>query len=115
VPSVVEAALIPRLIGGGARELMMLGEVIEADTALRWGFVERVFPPTALGAEVEKIVAALLAAGPQPVRQQKALIQAWESLPTDAAIATGIDAFARAYETDEPKRMLSAFSKRKRS
>jgi enoyl-CoA hydratase len=116
LPSVVEAALIPRLIGfGRARELMMLGEIIEADTALRWGLVERVVPPKALGAEVEKIVAALLAAGPQAVRQQKALIQAWESLPTDAAIATGIDAFARAYETDKLKRMLSAFSKRKRS
>jgi enoyl-CoA hydratase len=116
LPSVVEAALIPRLIGfGRARELMMRGNIIEADTALRWGLVERVVPPKALGAEVEKIVAALLAAGRQAVRQQKALIQAWESLPSDSAIAIGIDAFASAYETDEPKRMLSAFSKRKRS
>ena len=40
IPSVVEAALIPRLIGDGrARELLMLGEIIDADTALRWGLV----------------------------------------------------------------------------
>jgi len=115
LPSVVEAALIPRLIGfGRARELMMLGETIDADAALRWGLVERVVPPEALDAEVEKIVAALLTAGSQAVRQQKALMQAWESLPVDAAIAAGIDAFVRAYETDEPKRMLSAFVKRER-
>jgi enoyl-CoA hydratase len=115
LPSVVEAALIPRLIGfGRARELMMLGEIIDVDTALRWGLVERVVPPEALEAEVEKIVAALFTAGTQAVRQQKALMQAWESLPVDAAIAAGIDAFVRAYETDEPKRMLSAFVKRKR-
>jgi len=115
LPSVVEAALIPRLIGfGHARELMMLGEVIDADTALRWGLVERVVAPEALDAEVERVVAALLSAGPKAVRQQKALMREWEKLPADAAIAAGIDAFVRAYEADEPKRMMSAFVKRKR-
>jgi enoyl-CoA hydratase len=115
IPSVVEAALIPRLIGfGRARELLMLGEIIDADTALRWGLVERVVAPEALGREVETIVTALLAAGPRAVREQKALMREWERLPVDAAIAAGIDAFVRAYETDEPKRMLSAFAKRKR-
>jgi len=115
LPSVVEAALIPRLIGfGHARELMMLGEIIDADKALRWGLIERVVAPEALDAEIERVVAALFSAGPQAVRQQKALMQAWENLPTDAAIAAGIDVFVRAYETDEPKRMMSAFVKRKR-
>ncbi|HZQ14794.1 MAG TPA: enoyl-CoA hydratase [Pseudolabrys sp.] len=115
IPSVVEAALIPRLIGyGRARELLMLGEIVDAATALRWGLVERVVAPEALDAEVEKIIAALLAAGPQAVRLQKALMQRWENLPADQAIEAGIDAFARAFETDEPGRMLSAFVKRKR-
>jgi enoyl-CoA hydratase/carnithine racemase len=115
IPSVVEAALIPPLIGfGRARELLMLGEIIDAETALRWGLIERLVQPAALGREIESIIAALLAAGPQAVRRQKALMQQWERLPTDAAIAAGIDAFARAFETDEPKRMLSAFGKRKR-
>jgi enoyl-CoA hydratase/carnithine racemase len=115
IPSVVEAALIPQLIGyGRARELLMLGEIIDADTALRWGLIERAVAPDALDAEVEKIVAALFVAGAQAVRSQKALIQQWEKLPTDAAIQAGIDAFARAFETDEPERMLAAFVKRKR-
>ena len=111
IPSVVEAALIPHLIGyGRARELLMLGEIIDADTALRWGLVERVVAPDALDAEVENIVTSLLAAGAQAVRAQKALMQQWEKLPVDAAIAAGIDAFVRAFDTDEPKRMLSAFA-----
>lgn len=115
IPSVVEAALIPQLIGyGRARELLMLGEIMDAEIALRWGLVERVVEPAKLEAEVEKIIAALLTAGPQAVRSQKALMQQWEKLPTDKAIAAGIDAFARAFETDEPNRMLSAFVKRKR-
>ena len=41
-------------------------------------------------------------------------MQAWERLPSEEAIAAGIDAFTRAFESDEPKRMLSAFAKRKR-
>ena len=94
IPSVVEAALIPTLIGyGRARELLMLGEIIDADTALRWGLIERVVEPAALDAEVDKVVESLFSAGAQAVRAQKALMQQWEKLPTDAAIAAGIDAF----------------------
>ncbi len=115
LPSVVEAALIPPLIGfGRARELLMLGGIIDADTALRWGLVERVVPPEVLDTEVDAMLTALLAAGPQAVRLQKTLMQAWERLPPDAAIQAGIDAFVSAYETDEPARLLSEFVNRKR-
>ena len=115
IPSVVEAALIPQLVGyGRARELLMLGVIIDAETALRSGLIERMVAPDALDLEVGAIVAALFAAGAQAVRQQKALMQQWEKLPIDAAIKAGIDVFARAFETDEPKRMLSAFVNRKR-
>jgi enoyl-CoA hydratase/carnithine racemase len=115
IPSVVEAALIPRLIGvGRARELLMLGEIVDASTALNWGLVERVVAPDGLNAEVEKVLAALFAAGPQAVRIQKSLMREWENLPADQAIAAGIDAFSRAYETEEPRRMMSVFLNRTR-
>ncbi len=115
IPSVVEAALFPQLIGfGRARELLMLGEIIDAEAALRWGLIERVVAPDALDGEVEKIVSSLLTAGARAVRQQKALMQQWEKLPPAAAIEAGIEAYVRAYDTDEPQRMLSAFMNRKR-
>jgi enoyl-CoA hydratase/carnithine racemase len=115
LPSVVEAALLPRLIGfGHARELVLLGENIDAETALRWGLIERAVAPEALDGEVEKIISALLAAGPRALREQKALLRAWEKLPVDAAIAAGIEAFARTFESDEPRRLLSRFAERKR-
>lgn len=116
LPSVVEAALIPSLIGfGRARELLMLGEIIDADTALRWGLIERMVAPEVLDKEVEAMLTALLAAGPHAERLQKKLMQAWEKLPPDDAIQAGIDAFESAYDTDEPARMLSAFVKRRRN
>ena len=115
LPSVVEAALIPQLIGWGrARELLMTGETIDAQTALRWGLIERAVKPQELDGEVDTIVGALLAAGPQAVRSQKRLMQEWEKLPTDRAIAAGIEALVRAFDTDEPARLLGAFLKRKR-
>jgi len=41
LPSVVEAALLPRLIGAGrARDLVMTARVVDADEALRWGLLD---------------------------------------------------------------------------
>ncbi len=41
-------------------------------------------------------------------------MQQWEKLPTDAAIAAGIEAFAQSYATEEPRQMMNAFLKRRR-
>ena len=110
IPSVVEAALLPQLIGWGrTRALLLTGEVIDATTAERWGLVEDVVPAAALDAAVERRVAAILACGPQAVRAQKALITAWENLPLREAIARGIDSFAASWDSDEPARMMGAF------
>lgn len=115
IPSVVEAALIPRLIGWGrARELLLTGETVDAETALRWGLVERVVAADALDREIDKLIEALLSAGPLAVRRQKLLMREWERLPVDDAIAAGVEAFVRAFERDEPKRMLGAFAVRRR-
>jgi len=115
IPSVIEAALLPGLIGWGrTRELLLLGETIDAGTALRWGLVERVAPAGGLDAAVEACLAALLKAGARATRLQKLLIRRWEDLPLGQAIAAGIDSFADAYATDEPARLMRAFLDRPR-
>jgi 2-(1,2-epoxy-1,2-dihydrophenyl)acetyl-CoA isomerase len=56
--------LLPRLAGyGRAMELAMLGEKIDADTALRYGLVNRVYPEEQLKTETEAL-ARQLAQGP---------------------------------------------------
>ena len=115
IPSVIEAALLPALIGWGrTRELLLLGENIDAETALRWGLVERVVPAERLDEAVEACLAALLKGGQRAVRLQKKLIREWEDLPVSGAIAAGIDCFADAYATDEPSRLMRAFLDRPR-
>jgi enoyl-CoA hydratase len=110
IPSVVEAALLPQLIGWGrTRELLLTGETIDASTAERWGLVEQVVPPEALDAAVERRVGAILACGPRAISAQKSLIQSWENLPMCDAITRGIDSFAASWDSDEPARMMGGF------
>src|SRR5262249_20212112 len=115
IPSVIEAALLPRLIGWGrSRELLLTGRQINAHTALAWGLVERVVPAADLDSSVGEWVQAILEAGPRAVRLQKALIRDWEGLWLDQAIERGIDSFAEAYTTDEPRNLMRRFLERHR-
>ena len=116
IPSVIEAALLPRLIGWGrARWLLYTGEMIGADEAERWGLVERVARSSSLDAAIDACVTAILAAGPSAIRLQKRLIQEWEGLSLSDAIARGIDTFAEAYTSPEPGERMAAFLSTKTS
>ncbi|HEV2187606.1 MAG TPA: enoyl-CoA hydratase [Stellaceae bacterium] len=109
IPSVVEAALLPKLIGPSrARQLLLTGENIDAATALDWGLVDRVLPAAKLDAAVEALATPILAAGSHAIRIQKALILDWEEMHTHAAVERGIEAFVDAFATDEPRRMTNA-------
>jgi enoyl-CoA hydratase/carnithine racemase len=110
IPSVVEAALLPRIVGWGrAREILLLGKTFSAADAEAHRLVERVTFAEDLDNLVAGWVEDILACGPNALRQQKALIRQWENLPMEAAIAAGIDAFEAAFDTDEPRRMIAEF------
>ena len=119
IPSVIEAALLPTLVGWGrAREIMLLGETFTAAQALAWRLVEHVVPAAALDEAVESWIGKLLTSEPRAVRLQKRLIRRWEDLPLAAAVQAGIDAFAEAYRSEEPaiamREFLAAQQARKR-
>jgi enoyl-CoA hydratase/carnithine racemase len=110
VPSVIQAALLPPLIGPGrAAELLLLGTPVSAARALEWGLVNRVVAPEALAAAVDETLAALRACAPGAVRAQKALIVRWRETDLPSAVRAGIEAFAAAYATDEPREGAAAF------
>ncbi len=109
IPSVIEAALLPTLIGWGrARRMLLLGETVTSAEAAEWGLVEKIVPG-ALDEAVEAWVASILNAGPRAIRLQKKLIRRWEDLPLREAVLAGVDAFAAAWETDEPRRAMREF------
>ena len=110
IPSVIEAALLPSMIGWGrTRRLLYTAQTIDAAEAERWGLIERCVPTAELDGAIEAALDAILACGPRAIRLQKALIREWEDLPLSQAIARGITRFGEAFKTDEPKRMMGAF------
>src|ERR1700686_4072974 len=115
IPSVIHAALLPRLIGWGrARWLLMTAENIDAPTALAWGLVDAVAPQGGLDAAVERTVAALLECGPEALRSQKALLRQWEELPLKESVDLSIGVFGKCFLGQEPHRLMQAFVNRKR-
>ncbi len=108
VPSVVEAALLPQLIGWGrTRLLLYTGDNIDARTALEWGLVEKVVPAATLDLALADWVRSIVESGPKAIRLQKELIREWEALPVNDAIEAGIRSIYRAYQSDEPTRMVN--------
>ncbi len=115
IPSVIEAALLPTLVGWGrAREILLLGENFSAADAEKWGLVQKVVPLAELDASVERCISSLLQAGPRAIRLQKKLIRAWEDLPLREAIGAGVDSFVEAWKTDEPRERMGKFQSMRR-
>ena len=107
LPSVVEAALLPQLIGWGRTKLLLYtGDSIDAHTALAWGLVEKVVPGAELNPALEQWVDSIVASGEKAIRLQKELIREWEAMAVNDAVEAGIRCIYRAYQSDEPTRMV---------
>lgn len=91
IPSVVEAALLPRLMGSGrAAWLVLTGEAIDARRALEWGLIEEIGDGAAL-------LKHLLAGEPRALRMQKQLLHLWDEASLATSVAASIEHFSRAY------------------
>jgi enoyl-CoA hydratase/carnithine racemase len=115
LPSVVEAVMLPSLIGWGkTREILYMGTMIDAQEAHRIGFLEKLAPADEMDAAMQPWVEAILAADPAAIRAQKRLIETW----LDSGVATGIqasiDAFSLAFHSSAPNDRLQAFINRPR-
>src|SRR5207245_4763368 len=87
VPSVIQAALLPPMIGPGrAAEMLLTGANLGADDALAWGLVNRVVPRDGLDAAVDEVVSTILACAPTAVRLQKQLIVRWRESDLTSAV-----------------------------
>ncbi|MEX2479346.1 MAG: enoyl-CoA hydratase-related protein [Gammaproteobacteria bacterium] len=110
VPSVVEAALLPGLIGWGkARELMLRGHIIDARESHAIGLLQHLVESSSLDELAGQIAADIVAGAPGAIAAQKRLFLAWEELPVSAAIDRGVPAFVEACSGEEPRRAIDAF------
>jgi enoyl-CoA hydratase/carnithine racemase len=116
IPSVIEAALMTRLIGPGkTRQLVYTGESIPAEEAADYGLVDKVVPPDTLDEAVDAWARSIATAGPRAIRLQKALVRRWDDIPLDHGIQAGMRSFTQAFATDEPHQRMRQFLDRKRA
>jgi enoyl-CoA hydratase/carnithine racemase len=116
IPSVIEAALLPTLVGWGrARQIVLFGENFSAQEALSWGLIERMVSAGELDKAVDQWIDQTLACPPGAVRLQKQLIRQWEDMPVRPAIEAGIDSFTAAVRSGEPATAMRTFLERQRA
>ena len=116
IPSVIHACLLPSLIGRGAANWMLLGgESIDAEQALRWGLIQFMTTPDELDQLVEKTVASIASGAPHAVRSQKALLRCWEESTIGAGLDRSVTAFGAAFDTAEPRQYMAHFLTRKQA
>ncbi len=110
LPSVIEATLLPGLIGwGNTRELLYRGHLIDASEAQRIGFLQRVAPSAGLDAAMQPWLDDILRADPAAIRTQKRLIEGWLDTDIATSIQASIDAFAATFLSAAPNKRLRAF------
>ncbi len=79
---------LPRLIGNGrAKEMSLSGRKIDAQTALAWGLVNRVFPPDQLLPETLKLATEIIGNNQTSVMGMKGLIDKGTNMPLEEALA----------------------------
>jgi enoyl-CoA hydratase len=110
IPSVIEASLLPRLIGlGRAAELIYTGEMIDAEEAERIGLINKRVPRETLKEATRQWAEKVLQNGPTAMILQKKLVAQWMELNLSESITAGIRAFQECFLTQEPREGMKAF------
>jgi len=101
---------LPRLVGKGiALQLILTGEMIDAQEAYRIGLVNKVVPAAALLAESEKMMRGILAMGPLAVRLSMEAIDSGLEMTLDEGLLLEANHFGLLAATEDMKEGTTAF------
>jgi enoyl-CoA hydratase/carnithine racemase len=105
---------LPRFIPQAfANEMLFLGERIDADTALRWGIVSRVFPPDELLPAAQAMAAKIAGYAPIAVRGLKEIAAAQADLTMPQAMRLGATLRWAVGQTADAKEGPRAFAEKR--
>jgi methylglutaconyl-CoA hydratase len=113
IPAMVMAVLRRSVGEKRAFELLITGDPICAAEALKFGLINRTFPDEIFEASVETYVDALAAKSASAVGLTKRLLYHIDGMTMDAAIEAGAHANALARMTEDAKRGIEKFTKKK--
>ncbi len=101
---------MPRLIGlGQAMRMMLTGDMIGADEALRLGLVEQVHPHGDLREKTLELAGRIAKMSPLTLRVAKEAVRASERLPIEEGILYERDLFCLCFSTEDKKEGVEAF------
>ena len=106
---------LSRLVGKGkAKELILTGEMINAQEALRIGLVERVVPQERLMREVEALAAKLAEMGPIALKLAKDSIDTGFDMPLGEALKVESERFGEVCATEDKNEGTKAFLEKRK-
>ena len=104
--------LLRRLVGDGwAREIALLGTVVDADTALRIGLVTRVVPDAELAGAAAALAAQVAELDPAAVAATKRLLNA-DPAPWQHVLDAELEAVVAGFASPAVRERLAAFGAR---
>jgi len=106
---------LPRLVGlGRAKELILTGDLVEAEQAAAMGLVNRVVPREDLARSTKELATKLASRAPVAVRLAKAALNLSARVPLDAGLAYEILAQTVLFETRDKREGTSAFLEKRK-
>ncbi|MEK7868904.1 MAG: enoyl-CoA hydratase-related protein [Nitrospirota bacterium] len=101
---------LPRVVGASkAAELILTGESLQAEEALRIGLVSRVVPPHELTAQAEAIAALITARGKTAIEAALHAIRGGLDIPLSEGLAREAELFGRLCVTRDKQEAVQAF------
>ncbi|MBP8298723.1 MAG: enoyl-CoA hydratase/isomerase family protein [Planctomycetes bacterium] len=106
---------LPRLVGTGvALQMILTGDPVTADEALRIGLVNGVFEPADLLAECKKVANKIVSRGPQAVSLAKEAVRRGVPMTMQDGLALEADLFGIISSTAEMKEGMAAFLEKRK-
>lgn len=115
VPGYGGTQRLPRLVGtGNALHLILQGDAIDSQEALRIGLVNGVFEPDELMDKVKAVANRMVSRGPTALSLAKQAVRRGAQMPMADALALEADLFGMISSTDEMKEGMTAFLEKRK-
>jgi enoyl-CoA hydratase/carnithine racemase len=106
--------LLPRVAGPGiALEMLLTGDLISAEEALRVGLVQRLYPVADLDSEVDNVAKRIARSAPIAAQLAKHLVRISQSTSLDVGLAYENDTFTYCFTTEDSTEGRQAFAEKR--
>lgn len=106
---------LARLIGEGrAMELCLVGDMIDAETAHRFGLLNHVFPADQLEEETMKLAGKIAEKAPIALQLTKEAVKFASRSNLDEGLRREVDLFALCFSTEDKKEGVAAFLEKRK-